>query len=137
MRYSQSYRDKNTNLEYNNEEKEEVGIATKLVKQEKRQEGEYIIFCCTDFVGAEFLPVLHRVVDMDGPVWHHPLSISFSARLPVHDDFLQSLPPSQHPSPWATSWTTCAVAFVSDPVPQWPLCRCTHDRPLASLTTIG
>lgn len=65
--------DRNTNLEYDNEEKEEVGIATKLVKQEKKDEREHIVLCGADFVGAELLSVLLGVVDIDGPVWLHPL----------------------------------------------------------------
>ena len=65
--------DSNTNLEYDNEKKEEVGIATKLVKQEKKDEREHIVLSGADFVGAELFPVPLRVVDIDGPVWLHPL----------------------------------------------------------------
>ena len=125
--------DRDSNLEYDNEEKEEVGIATKLVKQEEKNEGEHIVLCGADFIGAEFafigaeclLLVLLRVVDVNGPVGLHPLS----AQLPVHNHLLYPLPPSQHPSPRATCQNIGAVgSLVTVLVLQWPLCRCTHHR---------
>ena len=42
--------DRDSNLEYDNEEKEEVGIATKLVKQEEKDEGEHIVLCGANFI---------------------------------------------------------------------------------------
>ena len=89
----------NSNLEYDNKEKEEVGIATKLVEQEKREECDHIVLCCADLVGAKLPPIRLGVVDEDGPIFYR----LFSARFPVYDNFLQSFPPSQHSSPWAAS----------------------------------
>ena len=126
--------DRDSNLEYDNEEKEEVGIATKLVKQKEKDEGEHIVLCGADFIGAEFaafigaeflLPVLLRVVDVNGPVGHHPHSTLF----PVRNNLLYPLPPSQYPSPWVTCQNIgTIIALVTLLVPQWSLCRCTHHR---------
>ena len=105
-------------LEYDYQEKEEVGIATKLVKQEKREEREKIILCCADFVGAEFALVLVVVVDMDGSVRLLPLF----ARLPVFNVLLQPVPPLQRPAPRATCRSVCAITFVTN----WKRLFCKH-----------
>lgn len=97
-------------LEYDYEEKEEVSIATKLVKQEKREECEKIILCCTDFVGAEIALVPVVVIDMDGPVWFLPFSVS----LPVINVLLQPVPPLQRPATRATCRNVCAITFVTN-----------------------
>lgn len=116
---------RNSNLEYDNEEKEEVGIATKLVKQEEREEGDHIVLCGADLVGAELLPIPLGVIDEDSPIFYR----LFSVRFPVHDIFLQSLPPSQYSSPRAATRTIgTTIVFVVDQIPQWPFCRCIHDR---------
>ena len=70
-------------------QEKEVGVATKLVKEEARQKGEQVVFGCADPVRAEPLETVGLVVVKEDGAWGRGGAV---LALPEHEVALEGLP---------------------------------------------